>query len=103
GQAYVDGNARFFGTFEEVEMDIYVVSKSGTSIKLPIEESEASGPASYITFKSDDTIVHTKATDLGFLKRLSLETVITPAAEIQLIFNEQTGDIIKGSGSGNLK
>jgi hypothetical protein len=103
GQAYVDGNARFFGSFEEVEMDIYVVSKSGTTIKLPIEESEASGPASYITFKSEDTIKHTKATDLGFLKRLSLETVITPAAEIQLIFNEQTGDIIKGSGSGNLK
>ena len=28
---------------------------------------------------------------------------LTPAAEVSLIFNETRGDIIKGSGRGNMK
>lgn len=102
GQAYVDGSGTFFGTFSKFNMSLEAKTKSGTIIRLPIGESEASGPAPYISFKTEKIDTLGKITDIGFLNTLFLGIEITPAAEIQLIFDEQTGDIIKGSGSGRL-
>ena len=102
GQAYVDGSGTFFGSFEKFNMKLKARTKSGTLIKMPVGESEASGPAPYIRFKTEKTDIEEQQVDIGFLNSLLMEIEITPATEVQLIFDEQTGDIIKGSGSGRL-
>ncbi len=102
GQAYADGKGSLFGTFDKFNLSLQMATKSGTNIKLPIGESEASGPAPYIRFKSDKVEMNEKLTDIGFLNSLNMIIDVTPAAEFQLIFDEQTGDIIKGSGNGRI-
>ena len=103
GQAYADGNAHFYGTFDKFNMSIKAKTKKGTQIMMPIGDSEISGPASYISFASkDNDTIDNRQLDVGFLNTLLIDVEVDPETEIQLIFDEQTGDIIKGAGTGRL-
>jgi len=103
GQAYADGNANLFGTFDKFNLQIKAKTKQGSQIIMPIGDSEISGPAPYISFKSErrDSVVK-KQVDVGFLNTMLIDVEVNPDTEIQLIFDEQTGDIIKGAGTGRL-
>ncbi len=103
GQGFADGSAHFYGDLDKMNMVIQAQTTRKTNIKMPIGDSEAAGPAPYIHFKTVAKIDSAKvSSDMGFLNSLQMDIEVTPLAEIQLIFDEQTGDIIKGSGSGKL-
>lgn len=103
GNAYADGSAKFFGTFDKFNISIKAKSKPGSLIVMPLGDTEAAGQVPYITFKSDkkdSTIKH--QLDVGFLNTMLIDMEITPDMEIQLVLDEQTGETIKGAGTGHI-
>ncbi len=110
GQGIGKFEARFSGSFSRT--NIYIDAETGqdTRLYIPLSSKTDIQDASFITFrdKNDDVDKNTFKTKrfvLGDLKGLNLEMnlTITDAAEVQLIFDEQAGDIVKGRGEGDIR
>lgn len=105
GKAFGTGQARIYGPVKNVVMDITGRTGRGTQIFLPLGNTDRISENSFITFVSKDP------TQNGFQVQpeessnltLNFDLDVTPDAEIQLIFDSQAGDIIRGRGTGNLK
>jgi len=77
---------------------------------MPLNTSETVSDYSFVTFVQPDTSetsqsqnvnkIHFQPASTGIELNFDLE--VTPDAEIQLIFDEKVGDVMKGRGSGNL-
>ena len=79
-----------------------------TRLKIPIEDQMNFEKQDYIVFveqsntiTSSSDVVKPKNSNRGFQVNMNLE--ITRDTYGELIFNEQTGDIIRGKGQGNLQ
>lgn len=108
GQAIGAGEVRFNGPFDQV--DIYVNASVGDSTHIVI-------PISYQRDASELNVhfvdKHGKKDKLGLnnsLKtneisglNLEMDLTINDEAQMELVFNEQTGDIIRGSGRGDIR
>jgi hypothetical protein len=107
GQALGSGEVRFSGPFDQV--DIYVNATVGDSSKLVIPvSSQREASELNVRFVNKHEKVRTGQGQAE--KRASLEGVdlemdlsIREEAQMELVFNEQTGDIIRGSGRGNIR
>ncbi len=105
-------NSQFFGTaratgsfqiglFEDLlEINIEASTDKGTSIKLPLDESGDVTLENFVYFVDRDSKQETdrEANLEDIQMRVNLD--VTSDAEVQLIFNEQTGDIMRGRGEG---
>ena len=104
GQISVD----FSGPLESPFLLINATTTQGTRLNIPIKESSISSNKSFITFiDKNKYFIDTTSTKT---KRVKIEGVsivmnltITESAEVNLIFDEATGDVINGTGNGNLK
>lgn len=106
GKAYASGNAYFSGTPDDFAMELNAKSEKGTVICIPLGAPEEAGNVDFIRFvRKDSALVKTgkvQGPDLSGL-RMNFNFEMTPDAEIQLVFDEALGDIMKGSGNGNLR
>ncbi len=109
--------ADFSGTFSRYDIKIDATTGPGTKLHIPITAQAEAKEANFIKFKSKNT-AQTPTTPLpavptpkvkqrlnpNDLKGLSVEMNLnmTEQAEVQIIFIEETGDIIKGWGNGNI-
>lgn len=102
GTAYGSGTYRISGYEGFLEINIDAKTERGTSIKLPLDESEDVTLENFVHFvsKEDETHEEREADLSGVQLRLNVDA--TPDAEVQLIFDEKSGDIIRGRGSGKL-
>lgn len=102
--------ARFTGTFSKTNINIDAITGKETRLYIPLSSTSDVQDASFINFRSgaDNTsesrfktnrFVSEDLKGLNFEMNLS----ITDAAEVQIIFDEQAGDIIKGRGEGNIR
>ena len=96
--------AEFNGSFDNVDMKITAVTGSGTKLFIPVNNSQTSIDQSFIRFvsKKEDKSQLVKNNSVGGID-IEMTMIITPDAEVSLIFDENKGDIIKGRGRGNLK
>ena len=78
----------------------------GTKIIIPMTETAEAKNSLDIRFKKKSIAAETtdkqRANEIAGLS-LIIELTITREAEMQIIFNEQAGDIIKGKGVGNIR
>ena len=101
--------AKFSGTFSKTDIQIDAVTGKETRLYLPITSVIDAQEVKFIKFKSKnprDTIIrNTRSSTITELKGLNFEMnlTLTDAAEVQLIFDEQAGDIIRGRGDGDVK
>lgn len=101
--------AKFSGTFSRTDIQIDATTGKDTRLYLPITSVSDAQEVKFIKFKTknqDSTLLKTtKSSVIGELKGLNFEmnVTMTDAAEVQLIFDEQAGDIIKGRGVGDIK
>lgn len=105
GKAFGSGQARIYGPANNVTMNITGRTNRGTQIFLPLGYAGHMAESSFITFVSKDSTQNgnpVQGTQQGNMT-LNFDLEVTPDAEIQLIFDSQMGDIIRGRGSGNLK
>lgn len=122
GTAYGGGEINFFGSTSNLNMVCNAQSKSGTAIYLPMSYSDGVGDNSIYSFVSRDTTKKVKAMKSWrtppppFLPSLGTPPVstttsmnmefnldITNDAEIQIILDQQAGDIMKARGNGNIQ
>lgn len=96
--------AEFKGPFSKVNMKINATSGPGTKLYIPVGNAQSSINQDFIKFvKKGNTSPEVKKNIAIEGINIEMNLTITPDAEISLIFNEAKGDIIRGSGRGNMK
>ncbi|HND88894.1 MAG TPA: translocation/assembly module TamB domain-containing protein, partial [Saprospiraceae bacterium] len=102
-------NAAFSGTFARSNIDITATTGDQTRLFIPLSSTTDAKEVGFINFvdksKKDTLGLPAKRPQETELKGLNfdLNLTITDKAEVQLIFDEQAGDIIKGRGTGDVQ
>ncbi|MDX1940823.1 MAG: translocation/assembly module TamB domain-containing protein, partial [Saprospiraceae bacterium] len=107
GHALGQGDVRFNGPFNKIDIYINATAGDSTRIVIPISSGKEASELKFVNFvdKRKEKAEAEEERNLTNLTGVSLEMNlnIQDEADIELVFNEQTGDIIKGSGRGNLR
>ena len=103
GTAFLNGTASINGPVEALKINVSGKSEKGTTIKIPVKDTENYGEVSYINIikVGEEKIIKENIQDLGGLD-LVLDFDITPDAEIEVILNKETGHAMKGRGGGGM-
>ncbi len=103
GTAFLNGRASISGPVEALRINVSGESEKGTSIKIPVKDSDDFGELSYVNIikVGDDDKIQKQIKSLGGLD-LVLDFDITPDAEIEVILNKDTGHAMKGRGGGGI-
>jgi len=106
GNAFASGQMRFHGDLDHIQLDIVAKSEAGTLINIPLsgpEEITESGMVRFVKREArKESVQDAYKVDLSGIA-MNLELEITPAAEVKMIFDSKIGDVIQGTGKGNLK
>ncbi len=108
GQALGSGDIRFSGTFEQT--DIYVNASVGdsTTLTIPVNSERDASNLNYLRFVNKQEEKRKKKEAEERLKdpdglSFEMDLVVTEESQVRIVFDEQAGDIIEGSGRGNLR
>ncbi len=101
GTAYAGGNIGIYGYLEDIKMELNLKTYGGTYIYIPLDGPSEINDNDFIKFVAKDTIKKI-ITPVSSNLSLDFNLEATKDAEIQLIFDEKSGDIIKARGDGNL-
>lgn len=107
GTAIASGNLIFTGPLEKADIYVNATSKPGTHIVLPISSQRTASEVNFIHFtqryrKPDSEDLAPQASEvLGVSVEMDLN--ITDDAVLELVFDEQAGDILKGRGNGTIQ
>lgn len=103
GNGIGSGTIQFTGNFQQTNIRIQARTGPGSNLFIPIEEDFSSDGDAFITYLFDQD---STAEQLGNVNltgvNLDMKLQVTPDAEMQIIFDELSGDIIRGTGNGNL-
>ncbi|MBK5285967.1 MAG: translocation/assembly module TamB domain-containing protein, partial [Bacteroidia bacterium] len=105
GTANASGFATLDGPVKSLFIDLNLSSDKGTKIFFPLQSSSENSENSFVTFINKnipDTVIQSGKVNLNGVT-LTSNLELTTDAEIQIIFDEKIGDVIKGRGNGNLK
>ncbi len=114
GTAYATGTARVTGPIDDLDVTVRASSEAGTRMSLPLDNAAKAEKAGYIKFVNNnpvgDTVIIRKgvavaATDKVDLSgvKLNMNLTITPEAYVEILLDESTGDVIRGSAAGQLR
>jgi hypothetical protein len=121
GRAYATGTVNIFGFTDNILIDANVKTEKITSsdksdkvnllskteitkIFIPLSGTSEVSENNFITFVKKDSVDDKGeyTVNLSGLK-LNFDLEVTPDAEIQLIFDQKVGDVIKAKGTGDIK
>ena len=109
GTVYASGLVSVTGKLDDLLVNIGVRTEPKTILYLPLTSTGTVAENNFITFTNsntddiyiEETIVLPPEQASNMLLNFDLQ--VTPEAEVQIIIDKKMGDIIKASGSGNLK
>lgn len=106
GKAFASGVIEFSGTPENINIDINAKTEKNTKFYIPLSSGTQVTEQNYIRFKNQGKQItpttEETTTDLSGIQ-LSLNLQATPEAEVQIIFDSKVGDVIRGTGTGNIR
>lgn len=112
GSAFATGEATVMGASSNLQVNITARSEPNTSISIPLDNTTALERKDFIIFENNNVsdsvgtsigiVTQKKGVDLSGI-RLNFNLDVTENAYIELIFDERTGDIIRGRGKGNIR
>lgn len=107
GTAFMDGFATIKGPTNSLFIKVEAKSGKGTAIKIPINDAEATGDASYIHFTTPNEKFNIKNGIKEQVRNyngleLEFDFDITPEAEVEVILDRISGHGMKGKGNGSL-
>lgn len=110
GSVFASGQIRVLGSPANLAVNASVRTDQRTALFLPLSSSSEVSESDFVSIinRSDDIIIIQDDFDTHDQKAkpnltLTLDMEVTPDAEVQIIIDKQMGDIIKATGSGNLK
>nr|WP_307735064.1 translocation/assembly module TamB domain-containing protein [Chitinophaga nivalis] len=104
GDVIADGKVYFSGPLNDLQMHILARPIKGTHFYLPMSDSKDIGKYDYITFKTYGTeIKESKKKKDNTKLTVKLDIAANPDAQIDVILDATTGDIISANGTGNLQ
>lgn len=108
GTAFATGTVNISGTPKNIEMNISARTEKNTVFNIPLSREGELSEYNFVHFVRDNNyqtdeieVINKYKVDLSGI-RMNFDLEVTPDAEVQIIFDPKVGDIIKGSGSGNL-
>lgn len=109
GTVYATGLVTITGKPDNINMNIAVRTDNKTMLSLPLSSTSQVTENNFITFTNnnpDDIFIEEEKPikeESSTNMNLTFDLQVTPEAEVQIIIDKKLGDIIKASGSGNLK
>lgn len=107
GTAIASGNLLFTGPFAKADIYVNATSLPGTHVVLPISSERNASEVSFVHFtqryrKPESDVLTPQASEaIGLSVELDLN--ITDEAVIEMVFDEQAGDILEGRGNGTIQ
>jgi hypothetical protein len=102
GKAYGSGDFGVSGFQGLLEVNVDATTAPGTDIHFPVGGSTEVSPIGFVQFNSTDTADAEEEVDLSGVS-LDMDVHVTPDARMELIFDPTVGDIMAGSGVGNIE
>jgi len=103
GKAYATGDLEVSGSIDLLEIVIDAVTAPATDIHFPVGGSTEVSDIGFVRFRSNDsTAVAAQPVDLSGIA-LDMKVKVTPDARFELIFDPTVGDIMSGSGRGDME
>jgi hypothetical protein len=116
GKVFATGNINIVGPASKLNFDVLARTEKGTVFSIPMESSKEATQSSFIYFlppsemlsKDEFEEIKTKnveAFEENLFKglQLSLNLEVTQDALIEIVFDQQVGDVMKATGDGVLK
>ncbi|MEO1624202.1 MAG: translocation/assembly module TamB domain-containing protein, partial [Bacteroidota bacterium] len=106
GTAIVGGKIDFTGNFNQTNIDIEAFSRSNSELFIPLTEERSASEINFIKLinKADKRIEFDKkkTRDLRGIQ-LTMNLSFNDAAQVSMIFDERTKDIMRGRGNGDIQ
>lgn len=104
GKAICSGNANITGFDEQFIININATALKGTDFKIPLDQGAEVSNSDFLVFTNshENNVKPIETIDLSGIQ-LNFDLDIRPEAKLQIIFDEQIGDILEANGEGNLK
>ena len=103
GKALGKANFSFKGPSTNAKITLVAESTDSSHIVLPNAVSKESASADFITYKKYGTEIQTENKTSNFNLLVDLDLTANNKAEIDVILDDVSGDVIKANGSGRLK
>jgi hypothetical protein len=105
GDVIADGKVYFSGPLHDLQLRVQAKPARGTHFYLPLSDSKDIGRSDYITFKSYGTEMkeEKKKKKDNVKLNVKLDISATPDAQIDVIMDAASGDMISANGTGNLQ
>ena len=109
GQAYGTGLVKIYGDTENMFIDTEIKTEKNTKLFVPLSSVIEASEYNFYSFVNPNKtkIVNENFQSFppasAFGMDLNFDINVTPDAEVQLIFNQKSGEIMSGVGSGNIK
>ena len=103
GNAFLGGQLLINGAANTSNLLINGISKNGSKIMIPLSKAKNVQNNQFIQFSNtDSTAIDSKKSDIQSMFNMNFNLNIDRQSEIQLIFDEEAGDLIKLYGEGDL-
>ena len=108
GKVFIDGGATLTGPTDELLIKVDATTNKGTVFKIPITDSEAVGDNTFIRILTKEDKLKRKGVDANLPEdisglELAFDLNVTPDAEIEIVLDQETGSVLRGSGAGLLR
>lgn len=101
GKAYATGRFGIYGFLNNIAMEIKLKTEKGTIFTIPLDGPAQVSDNNFIRFVTKDTIKKIKEEQKsGFT--LDMDVEATPDAEVQIVLDAKSGDVIKAKGKGDI-
>jgi len=105
GKAYVSGLVDIGLYKKQLRVDVDIKTEKNTTLNIPLANSTELVENNFIEFVVKDTnnlkVKKEGEVDLSNIE-MNFDLEITPDAQVRLIFDDQIGDVMRSTGSGNL-
>jgi hypothetical protein len=109
GKAYATGFIQIKGDDEQTKFDITATTDANTVVHIPLQNNYQAKESGMLKFvepeKDEDNEWRPRNTSIvkqGQKMTFNINLAATPNAEVQIVFDQKAGDIIRSRGSGNI-
>ncbi len=111
GRIFGSGLMQITGNSGNVNIDINARTRANTQFFIPVQYTSEASESNFIRFVGKTGEEEKQITTVGNQEytvdlsgsQINMDIEVTPDAEVQIIFDERIGDILRASGAGNLQ